>query len=83
MDELTAFFYARRGPAYGFRFKDWNDYLLTQEVIAHGDGATTVFQITKTYTSAQAESGETDTYTRKITKPKWASVSRESRLAVS
>jgi uncharacterized protein (TIGR02217 family) len=75
MDELTAFFYARRGRAYGFRFKDWNDYLLTQEVIAHGDGATTVFQITKTYSSTQAESGETDSYTRKITKPKWASVS--------
>jgi uncharacterized protein (TIGR02217 family) len=74
MDELTAFFYARRGRAYGFRFKDWNDYLLSQEVIAHGDGMTTAFQITKTYTSAQAESSESDTYTRKITKPKWASV---------
>lgn len=74
MEELTNFFYARRGRAYGFRYKDWNDYRLVQEVIAHGDGSTTVFQITKTYASTQAESSETDTYVRKITKPAWGTV---------
>jgi hypothetical protein len=26
IDELIAFFRARRGKAYGFRFKDWTDY---------------------------------------------------------
>lgn len=71
MDILTAFFYARRGRAYGFRFKDWNDYSITAQQIATGDGATTVFQIVKTYRSAQTESGETDIYTRKLTKIAW------------
>jgi uncharacterized protein (TIGR02217 family) len=74
MDELTNFFYARRGRAYGFRFKDWNDYLLSQQVIALGDGATTSFQIIKTYVSTQAESGASVSFTRKLTKPKWDSV---------
>ncbi len=26
LDELIAFFRARKGKAYGFRFKDWTDY---------------------------------------------------------
>jgi uncharacterized protein (TIGR02217 family) len=29
IDELIAFFRARRGKAYGFRFKDWTDYKAT------------------------------------------------------
>lgn len=74
MDQLTDFFYARKGRAYGFRFKDWNDYQLTQQQIAVGDGTTKVFQIVKTYTSAQAESGETYTYTRAITKINWNTI---------
>jgi uncharacterized protein (TIGR02217 family) len=74
MDALTAFFYARRGRAYGFRFKDWNDYSIAAQQIAVGDGATLVFQIVKTYRSAQTESGETDTYIRKLTKIAWGSV---------
>src|SRR5262245_60049925 len=28
LDTLIAFFMARRGRAYGFRFKDWADYQL-------------------------------------------------------
>lgn len=75
MDVLTAFFYARRARAYGFRFKDWNDYKLKLEQIAVGDGATTVFQITKTYTDSQPETGETFSFTRKITKPSFGTVS--------
>jgi uncharacterized protein (TIGR02217 family) len=27
IDELIAFFRARRGKAFGFRFKDWTDYM--------------------------------------------------------
>lgn len=74
MDELTAFFFNRKGRAYGFRFKDWNDYRIAQQVIGTGNGTQTEFQIVKTYTSAQTESGESYTYTRVITKPVWDSV---------
>jgi uncharacterized protein (TIGR02217 family) len=27
LDELIAFFRARRGKAYGFQFQNWNDYM--------------------------------------------------------
>ena len=51
LDELIAFFRARAGRARGFRFRDWADYKLQSENIALGDGVTTDFQITKTYSS--------------------------------
>lgn len=74
MDVLTNFFYARWGKAYGFRFKDWNDFSLKQQQIGVGDGATKDFQIIKTYVSQQTESGESHTYTRAITKINWGTV---------
>jgi uncharacterized protein (TIGR02217 family) len=74
MDELTEFFFARKGRAYGFRFKDWNDYQIVQQVIAAGDGSTKTFQIVKSYTSAQSESGESYTYTRNLTKIDWNTI---------
>jgi uncharacterized protein (TIGR02217 family) len=74
MEELTAFFYARRGRAYGFRFKDWNDFKINQQVIAVGDGVTKTFQIVKTYTQTQAENGETFAFTRKLTKINWGTI---------
>jgi uncharacterized protein (TIGR02217 family) len=49
MQELLDFFYARWGKAYGFRFKDWMDFQLVEEVIAIGDGATKIFQVIKVY----------------------------------
>lgn len=49
MDELLDFFYARRGKAYGFRFKDWADYTLVDEVIGTGTGAVSIYQIKKRY----------------------------------
>ncbi|MCA0994545.1 DUF2460 domain-containing protein [Alloyangia pacifica] len=70
--QLLAFFEARRGQLYGFRWKDWSDYascLPSQsvsagdQVIAHGDGATRIFQLTKIYRSGTAS------YARAITKP--------------
>lgn len=33
MEHLLDFFTARRGKAYGFRFKDWMDYTLDRQVI--------------------------------------------------
>ncbi|MFN7177789.1 MAG: DUF2460 domain-containing protein, partial [Thermaurantiacus sp.] len=60
---LIAFFRARRGRAYGFRFKDWTDYQALAQLIGQGDGATKTFQLVKTYASG----GEVET--RIITKP--------------
>lgn len=63
MEALIAFFRARKGRAYGFRFKDWSDYQASNQPIGSGDGATTVFQLVKVY-----ESGGV-TETRTIKKP--------------
>lgn len=51
LEQLIAFFRARKGRAYGFRFKDWTDYQLTNQVIGVGNGIKTAFQLTKTYSS--------------------------------
>ncbi|MFC1659357.1 DUF2460 domain-containing protein [Pseudomonadota bacterium] len=63
LDELIKFFLARKGRAFGFRFKDWNDYFVIAENIGVGDGSTTTFQLKKTYTNGSVD------YERKITKP--------------
>lgn len=74
MDTLLAFFMAMRGRAYGFRYKDWTDFMFRGEVCAVGNGEDATLQIEKTYSFAQAESGETVTYKRKITKIAWNSL---------
>ncbi len=57
---LIAFFEARQGQMYGFRWKDWSDYKSCtataevdkgDQVIGQGDGVTTEFQLVKTYAS--------------------------------
>lgn len=69
---VLAFFEARMGRLYAFRFKDPTDYKScppltavspTDQSVGTGDGATTVFQLKKTYTSGSALS------TRIIKKP--------------
>ena len=50
LDELVKFFHACKGKAYGFRYKDWNDYIGTNEKIGIGDDTTTQFQLVKNYT---------------------------------
>ncbi|MGB8815140.1 MAG: DUF2460 domain-containing protein [Paracoccaceae bacterium] len=69
---LIAFFEARRGQLFGFRWKDWADYKSCKasravgpqdQIIGHGDGVTKVFGLQKTY-----ESGG-NTYVRPILKP--------------
>ena len=72
MAELTAFFEARRGRLYGFRFKDFADFkscapgasaAAGDQVIGAGDGARTAFQLVKRY-------GEgADAVAREIRKP--------------
>lgn len=59
--DVTKFFYARYGKAYGFRYKDWADFQATQAALAQ-TGAKTV-QLIKQYTSGSR------TYARTISKP--------------
>lgn len=56
LDELVAFFRARRGRAHGFRFKDWTDYKLVDELLQNstddtfvGDGSTVLFNVVRIY----------------------------------
>ena len=51
LDALIAFFRARKGRAYGFRFKDWTDYKATAQIIGIGNGVLNQFQLAKIYTS--------------------------------
>ncbi|KIN72108.1 DUF2460 domain-containing protein [Sulfitobacter guttiformis] len=77
VEEVIAFYEARYGQMYGFRWKDWSDYKSGKpsvainrqdQQIALGDGITARFQITKTYRSGG------HVYERPITKPVKGSV---------
>lgn len=61
--QLIAFFRSRRGRAIGFRYKDWSDYKVINQVLAKGNNEQTKFQLTKIYNSGQYH------YTRIINKP--------------
>ena len=63
LDALLAFFRARKGKAFSFRFKDWTDFNATGQAIGVGDGVVTQFQLIKTYVSGATIE------TRMITKP--------------
>lgn len=63
LDALVQFFYARRGRAYGFRFKNHSDYQAVANEIGVGDGVETDFQLVRVYTDSGG------TFTRKISKP--------------
>jgi uncharacterized protein (TIGR02217 family) len=74
---VVAFFEARNGRLYGFRFRDWSDYRSglpsnvpspLDQPIGTGDGTTTAFQLAKRYTSGAQG------WTRTITKPVAGSV---------
>jgi len=77
IETLVAFFEARSGQLYGFRWKDWADYKsglpsqppsATDQRLGFGDGTTTAFQLVKTYSSG------TESYERPIRKPVIGSV---------
>ena len=72
VERLLAFFEARKGQLYAFRWKDWADFrsggVLAEpdaqdQVIGQGDGQETRFQLIKTYRSGD------ETYVRPIRKP--------------
>lgn len=77
IEVLIAFFEARRGQMFGFRWKDWSDYrscragaevAFTDQQIGIGDGETRAFQLVKTYRSGGVS------YARPIAKPVEGSV---------
>lgn len=79
---VIAFFEARCGRLYGFRFRDFTDFkscapagtpTSTDQAIGTGDGDTAVFALTKTYASGAGS------WTRRVTKPVDGSV----RVAVN
>lgn len=67
--QVLAFFEARRGRLYGFRWKDWLDHLSCAPSQVPGPldqamaGGGTIWQLTKTYSDSSAS------YDRAITKP--------------
>ncbi|MEM8870630.1 MAG: DUF2460 domain-containing protein [Pseudomonadota bacterium] len=72
LETLVAFFEARSGQLFGFRWKDWTDYKsclpsddpgAKDQRIGQGDGVTTAFQLKKAYRSGS------NTYRRPINKP--------------
>jgi uncharacterized protein (TIGR02217 family) len=72
IEAMIAFFEARQGQLYGFRWKDWSDYKTSKasqdvhfedQTIAFGDGERRMFQLNKSYSSGEA------TYVRPVTKP--------------
>lgn len=72
IENLVAFFEARQGQMFGFRWKDWADFKSSSatkepdyrdQVIGEGDGETSVFQLRKIYRSGDAQ------YARPVKKP--------------
>ncbi len=68
---MIAFFEARQGQMYGFRWKDWSDYRscsaskevgFEDQIVGTGDGVSDRVQLTKTYASGGAK------YERPLTK---------------
>lgn len=67
MAEVIAFFRARKGRAYGFRFRDWNDFEAEAQPLA-ATADPLVWQITKQYASGPSAEQ------RVITKPEAGTV---------
>ncbi|MGR3803882.1 DUF2460 domain-containing protein [Marinibacterium profundimaris] len=72
IERVIAFFEARQGQMYGFRWKDWTDFKscaasavpgFGDQVIGTGDGAGDTFQLVKTYASGGSS------YARPVKKP--------------
>lgn len=62
-NEVLEAFIVCRGQLHSFRFKDWNDFVATDQSMAVGDGTSTPRFLTKTYTFGG------QSYVRTITLP--------------
>ena len=67
MAEVIAFFRARKGRAYGFRFRDWNDFEAEAQPLAPTTDPL-IWQLTKQYASGPSADQ------RVITKPEAGTV---------
>jgi uncharacterized protein (TIGR02217 family) len=76
---ILAMWRAHFGSLYPFRFRDWSDYLATDETFGTGDGSTTQFQLVKTYDPSQILLGTAGAlfYVRSITLPVVSTVAIE------
>lgn len=61
---IKEFFYARRGRAHGFRFKEWSDYQAVDQELGTGNGSNELFQLVVNY-----ETDGPEPYVRVITRP--------------
>ena len=52
LQAVISFFYARKGRAIGFRFKDWADYQVNNQFWFTGTGSGSIYQLSKTYQDA-------------------------------
>lgn len=75
-EELKAFIIARRGNAYSFRFKDYGDFRVSQQVLGEASGVMNAdgitFQLKKLYPTGLAEPD--NYFERIITKPIGSSI---------
>jgi uncharacterized protein (TIGR02217 family) len=72
VEAMVAFFEARQGQLYGFRWKDWSDFrsckasgevTFQDQIIGQGDGVQTEWRLIKTYASGGYD------YARPVKKP--------------
>lgn len=73
LQTLNRFHRARKGRGRAFLVRDLLDYEATQELFGVGDGATTEFQLIKTYSDAD-EYGNGAADVRRITRPEVGAV---------
>jgi uncharacterized protein (TIGR02217 family) len=68
---VLALFYGHNGRLRPFRFKDWGDFEATNTLFGTGTGATTAFQLSKTYDPSEILLGTLGSYfyTREIYLP--------------
>jgi len=73
---VLAIYRAHFGSLIPFRFRDWSDYIATDEVFGTGAGVVTQFQLTMTYDPAQILLGSPGSlqYVRNITLPNSAPI---------
>lgn len=67
MAEVISFFRARKGRAYGFRFRDWTDFETTGQAML-ATASSTVWQLVRRYPSGPVED------VRAVTKPEAGSI---------
>lgn len=63
MATLLAFWHARQGRAFGFRFKDWADFEMPRQAVGTTNGSQAAFPIFKRYASGGVQ------HDRLITRP--------------